>query len=154
MSTVSGAAVEWPLSPYDDDNFESISMGTSTVVDSEYAARKIWMSELQRELVKRNQLLPGGSMNVQIQVVNNSTSVTSGARNVEEIVATKDPEKKINRDHTDLGKKINPEDTGRWKNQVFFVLVAILVLTAVSVVVLWMLHEQKHPGNPYLRLIL
>lgn len=45
MAAVSRDAVNWALSPSDDQSFDSAFMGHPTVVDSDYVAYQIWAHE-------------------------------------------------------------------------------------------------------------
>lgn len=81
MRDDSEGSEEQALCPYDDENFDSVSMGQSTVV-SEVAAGRIWEHELQRELnLNDHRSPPAVPINVQTQLVTNVTLSASDAKN-------------------------------------------------------------------------
>lgn len=144
MVSVSEDVVKWVLSPYGDQNFDSVSMVQSTVVDSEYAAQRVWLHEIQQELAANgHRLPPTGAVNVQIQFVNNAASSVSDTQPTQEVVTTRNCTQTIK-------KKIIC-----WKVRIFYGMLAISILTVAVGAVFLMLKgngkiEKTTSGTPAL----
>lgn len=126
MPAVSINTIDWPLCPYDDENFDSVSIGQSSVVDSDYAANRIRLHETQREFSSSDQrLIPIGQVNLQIELVNTLNISTSETQPLQEAVATNTRKRKIGR-----------------KMKIFYGILAVLILTDVIAAVFSMLSDS------------
>lgn len=122
MSATPATFIDWSLNPGDDENFDSVSMQQSSVVDSDYAANQIWMHELKRALALNGQNVAGGTLNFQFEVVNN-TNVNVKAENREEPKATE--EKSYSRDGYSRKLKI------------FITIFLLLIFVVIAAVILF-----------------
>lgn len=80
MATFSEAILDWPIGPYEDHNFDSVSMQQASVVDSDCATNQNWMHKLKRVLASDANRPDEKAVNVQIQVVTNTTVSASETR--------------------------------------------------------------------------
>lgn len=93
MSHVFEASGEFALSPYDND-FDSVSMRSSTVVDSDYAADQVRRYERSHQFrVPIDQSAPSNAINVQIHVLNNGTSATGEVKSAGKVISRNSEEK-------------------------------------------------------------
>lgn len=124
MPFLSEAIGEWSLGPYEDHNFDSVSMQQSTVIDSDYVANKIWMHELNHALELDAEGTPRKSVNVQIEVVS-KTTVSSDIPRAEAVSTAPSEKEKRNRvvlKYSSLLKKV-------------YTSLSLLIIAAVVVVV-------------------
>lgn len=139
MTADSENAIKWALSPSDDQNFDSVSMRHSTIVDSEYAAERIWLHEMQHEhALNCHRLPPTGPVIIQIQMMTNATSSASDTQPTQEVVTATTCTQTIK-------KKIIS-----WKVKIFYGILAISILTVAVAAVFSMLQDNGKKEMPTL----
>lgn len=137
MTTDDEPFEDWTIRPYDDQNFDSVSMQQSTCIDSDYVANQVWMHELKRAL-DSDELEGSASkaVNVQIQVVSNAT--VSPSKPQTEVIATGNHEKEKT--------KFNAKKYF-FKLTSLYVLITLILIAVVIVTVLLVGNKSNENAN-------